>query len=110
MENVYKYLDEVILCIKSSQEYQMCISLKNKMSNNDEVIHLIEEVKRVQKQYIRSGYDKELKKELDRLNHDLDEIPIYVIYKENLNIVNEKIDMVRDYLNDYFYQLLNKKY
>ena len=60
--------------------------------------------------YVRSNYDSEVKKELDALEERLEEIPIYVIYLENLMKVNEMIDMVRDSLNDYFCELFNKKY
>lgn len=110
MEDVYKALDEVIDCIQNTNEYQRCISLKEQMSQNEELVSLVEDVKKRQKQYIRSGYDSTIKKELEELEKKLNEIPIYTIYLENLSKVNEMIDYVRDSLNDYFYQLFNKKY
>lgn len=109
MENLYKALDEVIICIKESSEYKMCISLKEKMENNEEIKELVTKVKELQKKYVRSNYDNEVKKELDSLNKSLEEIPIYNIYLENLEKANEKIEYVKDSLNDYFYKLLNEK-
>lgn len=109
MENLYKVLDEVILCIKESKEYEMCISLKEKMENNEEINKLVNEVKELQKKYVKSNYDEKIKKELDLTNQRLEEIPIYNIYLSNLEKVNEKIDYVKDSLNDYFYKLLNER-
>lgn len=107
MENVYSALDAVIQCIISSKEYQMCISLKSQMKDNDEVMHLIEQVKKIQKKYIRSGYDSSIKQELDSYTERLMNIPIYHSYHESLESVNEMIFYVKDSLNDYFNQLLN---
>ncbi len=110
MENVYKAIDEVIDTIINSNEYKTCISLKEKMSTNTEVMNLIENIKKMQKKYIRSEYDKEIKETLDSLEKQLNDIPIYAIYLENLSKVNEMIEYVKESLNEYFYQLLNKKY
>lgn len=109
MENLYKALDEVILCITESKEYEMCISLKEKMKDNEEINKLVNKVKELQKKYVKSSYNEEIKKELDLINKRLEEIPIYHIYLSNLEKVNEKIDYVKDSLNDYFYKLLNEK-
>lgn len=109
MEELDKALDEVILCIKDSLEYKKCISLKEKMSNNTRIVDLVNKVKRLQKKYIRSNFDENIKKELDSLEEELNDIPIYHIYMDNLEIVNQKIEYVKDSLNDYFMNLLNKK-
>ena len=41
-------------------------------------------------------------------NEELFNIPIYKIYLDNLEVVNQKIDYVKDSLNDYFYKLFNE--
>ena len=64
--------------------------------------------KNLQKKYIRSGYDSSIKSELDKLNEELFNIPIYKIYLDNLEVVNQKLDYVKDSLNDYFYKLFNE--
>ena len=109
MEDVIKALEEVVSCICNSKEYQNCISLKKQMDENDEVKELVEKVKKYQKKYVNT-HDKNIKLELDNLERQLNEIPLYTIYLQNLEIVNEKIDYVKDSLNEYFDQLLNKKY
>ena len=107
MENVYNALEDVIQCILTSSEYQTCLSLKEKMLKNEEVMFYIEKVKETQKKYIRSEYDSSIKEELDDYNARLMEIPIYHTYQESLDKVNEMIGYVKDTLNDYFTKLLN---
>ena len=107
MEKLYKSLNEVIDCIKESPEYKDCIKIKEQMDSNGELVELINKVKELQKKYIRSNYDSNIKDELDKLEAKLNNIPIYNIYLSKLEIVNEKIDYVKDSLNDYFYKLLN---
>ena len=110
MENLYKKLDNVILCIKESNEYKNVIDIKKKMDSNEELKKKINEIKLLQKKYVKSNYDSSVKKDLDKLNDELLEVPIYRIYLDNLSVVNEKIEYVKDSLNDYFYNLFNKKY
>jgi len=107
MENVYNALDEVIQYILNSSEYQNCISLKEQMSQNEEVTALISKIKNTQKKYIRSEYDSSILNELQSYQKELDEIPIYHVYNESLEKVNEMIELVKDYINDYFTNLLN---
>ena len=110
MERLLNKLDEVIGCVKDSSEYKLCLELKEKMNNNEELSSLIKDIKRLQKKYIRSNYSDQVKSELDSANNRLMDIPIYSIYLNNLSVVNEKIEYIKDYLNQYFNDLLNKKY
>ena len=110
MENLYKKLDDVILCIKESIEYKNVIDINKKMDSNEELKKKINDIKLLQKKYVKSNYDSSVKKDLDKLNDELLEVPIYRIYLDNLSVVNEKIEYVKDSLNDYFYDLFNKKY
>ncbi len=109
MEEVNNSLDEVIKCIKNSKEYKKCILLKCKMDNNSEIKELVKEIKLKQKKYIRNN-DSNTLKELKELEKRLNEIPIYHVYLENLEVVNNMINYLKDELYDYFYNLLNKKY
>jgi cell fate (sporulation/competence/biofilm development) regulator YmcA (YheA/YmcA/DUF963 family) len=109
MEEFDKVLEEVISYIQNSKEYQTCISLKEQMKDNEELIELIDQIKKLQKKYINSNYDSSIKKELDSLEEKLNNIPIYHIYSCNLEKVNEMIDTVKITLNNYFSNLLNNK-
>lgn len=107
MENVYKALDDVINVIVNSEDYKKCITYKEQMNENKELVELINKVKELQKKYIRSGYDKEIKEELDSVEEELNNIPIYNEYNSSLIKVNEMIDYVKESFNDYFNKLLN---
>ena len=108
MEELYKALDEVINSITESDEYKTCIELKDRMSKNINITDKINKIKKIQKEYVKSNYDFNIKIKLDKLNNELISIPIYKIYMDNLEIVNEKIDYLKDSLNDYFYKLFNE--
>lgn len=101
-----KELDEVINTIINSDDYKSCIQLKEKMSTNKEICELVEKIKILQKKYVREN-GEEVPEELKLLEERLNEIPIYVIYMQHLEKVNEMINYVKDELNDYFYKVLN---
>ena len=109
MENLYSKLDDVIQCIKESSEYKNVLDIKKKMDSNEELKKKINDIKLLQKKYVKSNYDSSINKDLDKLNDELLEVPIYRIYLYNLSVVNEKIEYVKDSLNDYFYDLFNEK-
>ena len=109
MEELNNKIDDVVNTIKNSKEYKKCIELKKQMDSNEEITHLVKEIKIKQKKYIRNN-DSNILNELKELENRLNEIPIYHIYLENLEIVNNMISYVKDELNDYFQELLNKKY
>lgn len=107
MEELYKSLEDVIECIIQSSEYQECITIKKKMEANQELMMMIKDIKKLQKKYVQSNYSNSVKEELDELEGKLNTIPIYVIYLQKLEIINEKIEYVKDSLNDYFNSLMN---
>ena len=107
MENFNNSLEDLIIYIKNTEEYKKCLELKNKMMSNSDISKLMDDIRNLQKKYIRSNYDSNIKAELDRVNEELDNIPIYIIYCDNLNKVNEMISYINDELSDYFYKILN---
>ncbi len=100
-------LNEVINTIINSDDYKKCIELKNTMASNEALVLLIEKIKKLQKKYVNTN-DQELLVELEKLEEELNNISIYVIYMQYLEKVNEKIEFVKDELNNYFYEVLNK--
>ena len=77
------------------------------MASNEELVSLIEKIKKLQKKYVNTN-DQELFVELEKLEEELNNIPIYVIYMQYLEKVNEKLEFVKYELNNYFYEVLNK--
>ena len=108
MEEFYNNLDSVVNTIKNSKEYKNCIELKEKMDSNEDIKSLVRNIKSLQKKYINTN-NINIKKELDMLEKQLEEIPIYHIYLQNLEKVNEMINYTKDELNNYFDLLLNEK-
>ena len=104
-----KALDELVTTIIESDSYKTCVALKEKMSHNEEICLLIEELKDTQRRYVKSNYDSDIKKELDTLEEELYDIPIYVTYIKYLEEVNMMLSYIEDDLNDYFFKLVNEK-
>ena len=107
MENLNKSIDELVNTIINSKEYKNVVQIKEKMNNNKGLISLITEVKNLQKKYIKRNYDEKIKQELEKKEEELNNIPIYSVYNENLKVVNEMISLITDELNNYFYEKLN---
>ncbi len=106
--NIEKALEEVIKEIKESKEYQSCLELKSRMQKNEDLKIKIEEIKNLQKKYVRTDFeDKNIAQELRKKEEELNEIPIFVEYNRNLEEVNKKIELVKEELNDYFNQKFN---
>ena len=103
-----KSIDNIVDTIMNSPDYKDCIDIKKKMLSNDDINSKIKEIKKLQKQYLRTN-DISIKERLDVLEEELNNIPIYNIYNQKLNSVNEMIDLVNDEINDYFYKLLNEE-
>lgn len=100
-----KALDDVISVIKNSDDYRTCLQLKEKMKKNRDLMELIEKLKLEQKDFVRNGYQS--KDKINELQEKLYQIPIYVIYMQHLEKVNDMICYIEDDLNHYFYQLFN---
>lgn len=100
-----KAVEEVISVIQKSDDYQKCLELKEKMSQNKELMQLIENIKEAQKRYIKNGSQD--KKEIQVLEEKLSNYPIYVLYQQHLEKINSMISYVQDDLNEFFTQLLN---
>lgn len=100
------HINEIVECIIKSKEYQECLRIKDKMKENPLLIEKIENIKKLQKEFVNTN-DENIKIMLDDLENELDNIPIYRLYMQNLEIVNNKINYVKDELNDYFYKLFN---
>ena len=102
---VNEAISDVISVIQKSDDYQKCVELKQKMAHNKELMKVIEELKKAQQVYIKNGsVDKSV---VDSLKEKLYEFPIYVVYMQHLEKVNEMISYVEDDLNDFFTRLSN---
>lgn len=110
MENeLNKALDDIVHYIKNGLDYKMCLKIQKQMEQNEELMKKIEDIKSLQKKYVKSNYDDSLKEELKKMENSLNEIPLYVMYQRYLANVNEQISYVEEEINQYFTQALNEK-
>ena len=105
MENLLNKVDDLVSTIKDSKEYKHYLELEDKISNNEEILSLINEVKSIEKKIVngksKDNTDK-LKKELDLLINKLNEYPLYVEYIELQEEFNNLFGTIKDKLNKYF--------
>lgn len=99
-------IDEIISEIENSDEYQKYIILKDKISNNKELMLLINRVRILQKDYLHHLSSKE---ELDKLTNELNDNPLYREYKNTLDEINNMYTIIENSLNNYFQNKLNDK-
>ncbi len=102
MEKLDKALDELVSTIEGTKEYQNCLSIRDKMRQDEEICSYIERIKKLQKKVVQSNYDDSCFKELNEVQKELEMIPIYQIYLQNLEEVNQMIEVMKDSLNEYF--------
>ena len=102
-----KKLDDIVDYIVDSKEYKECIKYKEEMDKDESINITIKEIKKLQKQYINSN-DKDIKNNLDNKIDELNNNILYNKYNQNLEVVNNMINYVKEELNDYFDKLLNE--
>lgn len=105
-KKVYKTIQDIITIISNSYEFKKCNDLKEKLDKNREVKDLVNTIKKLQKDYVRT-MDDEIKGQLAVLEDKLNNIPLYVEFEQAVAEVNKKIDFVKDELNNYFYTVVN---
>lgn len=101
-----KDLNDLIVSVTESDDFKECIRLKKKMEDSSEIKELVENIKILQKKYVRTD-DSDIKEELDKVQNRLDSIPLYASYQAKLMEVNRKIDIIKDELNEYFNNVVN---
>ena len=102
-----KSLEELIDYIKNTEDYKQVLILKEEIEKDEELKKLIDDVKKHQKKYVRSSFDEKVKEELDNKLNLLNNNKLFVTYSYHLNKVNDMIKLVKDELNEYFYEITN---
>jgi cell fate (sporulation/competence/biofilm development) regulator YlbF (YheA/YmcA/DUF963 family) len=100
-------LEDLINYIKSTDDYKKVIELKKEIDKDKELKQLISEVKKIQKEYVRSNFDDKVKEKLDIELNLLNSNKLFVTYTYHLDKVNDMIKLVKDELNNYFYEITN---
>ena len=101
-KEVLEKIDELVSYIKESKEYQKYINIRNKLDDNMNIKKLIEDVKKIQQELVKSEYYKDiekakiLKESLDSKNKELKSYPIYNEYEHAIEELNEILFPIKD--------------
>ena len=106
-DKVLLKVDEIIEYIESSDNYQKYLLIKEKMSNDQEINTLLNEIRHLQK-LLANNYNKNIENELEEKNKELNSIPLYREYLNILDELNNIFNIIENGLNNYFYNKLNK--
>ena len=61
-----KEINEIVECITTSKEYIECIKIKEKMNQNKALLEKVENIKKLQQEYVKTNKE-EVKEKLDLL-------------------------------------------
>jgi len=104
-------VENIVSFIKESDTYKDYIFLKEKLSNNETAMSLINEIKTIQKQLVKKEVNNEDIKDLDNLikekEEELNRIPLYIEYINKQEQLNDLYQDIKQRLDDYFYNQLN---
>ena len=103
-KEILNKIDEIIKTIEESDDYLKYLDLKNKISNNKELVNLINEVKLLQKDVVHHLNKKEI---LNEKINELNNYPLYREYNNTLSEINNTYAIIENSLNNYFIKVLN---
>ncbi len=105
-EDVLKKTSEIAELIGQQEEIEFFQQAEYKIKHNEKIQNLITEIKKKQQELVhakhfkKSNYIKALEKQLDDLNHELNEIPLVKQYKQSLEDINRYMQLIIDLLKD----------
>ena len=105
-KEILNKIDEIIKTIEESDDYFKYLDLKNKISNNKELVNLINEVKLLQKDVVHHLNKKEI---LNEKINELNNYPLYREYNNTLSEINNTYAIIENSLNNYFIKVLNQE-
>ena len=97
-------IDEIINVIENSDVYQKYLLLKKSISENKELMELINKVRVMQKDVL---HHKKTKDDLDKLMQELNNHPLYIEYNNTIFEINNTYAIIENSLNNYFDKILN---
>ena len=101
---------ELVKEIKNDKEYREYITLRDKVKSNKEIMERIDNIKTLQKQYIKSAYlDDEIKAKLDKELSELEDIPLYKEYLLKEKKINNILISIKEGINSSFDNILNEE-
>ena len=104
-------VDEIINYIKETSEYKDYLFLKDKVSKNNKINSLIEEVRIIEKELVKLEVNNkditDLEKEYNSKLEELNKIPLYKDYVDTVEKLDNIYQDIKNRLDNYFYEKLN---
>ena len=104
-------VDEIINYIKETSEYKDYLFLKDKVSKNNKINNLIEEVRTIEKELVKLEVNNkditDLEKEYNSKLEELNKIPLYKDYVDTVEKLDNIYQDIKNRLDNYFYEKLN---
>ena len=101
-------MQELFQAIQESSEYRSYLNIGSVIEQDDEIVSLVNEIKRLQQKSVELEYNhdegyKEIDKEIDKKVDDLNSRPIYQEYLRRMNefnnILAESSNQIEKYVN-----------
>ena len=91
---------ELVKTIKEDSLYKEYMELRHELKSNKEINNKIEEVKSLQRKYVMGNYqDKELLDNINTLTKELESIPLYYIYSQKEEELNNNLGLIKEGLS-----------
>ena len=98
-EEILNKVDEIIQEIEDSDNYKKYLKLKEEINNNKELVLLINKVRQLNKDFTHKLVKKE---ELDSVQNELNNHPLYREYLNTISVINNELSIVENAINNYF--------
>lgn len=94
---------ELVKTIKDDSLYKEYMELRLELKANKNINDKIEEVKRYQRKYVKGNYqDKEYLDKINSLVKELETIPLYYIYRQKEEELNNNLLLIKEGLRETF--------
>ena len=104
-KEVINEIDNLINIIKENNIYKEYISILEKINSNEEIKELTNKIRIINKKLVRTPSIK-LESELKDLESKLNDIPLYLDYKDKLNELNNLLLVVKNNIENYMKDIL----
>lgn len=108
-EEIKKRAEELVKALKEDKRYQEYITLRDELKNNKDILDKMQEIKSLQKKYVKSAYlDKDIELKIKELTKELEQNSLYREYLIKEKEINNILMTITEGLNVTFNNILNK--
>ena len=108
-EEIETKAKELVQAIRDDDKYKEYMNLRQELKENDDIMSKMQEVKRLQKEYVKGAYlDKEIETKLNSLLKELEQNSLYQEYLAKEKEINNILNDISEGLNIIFNKLLNE--